>query len=247
MMSWLSRLLGRSAPPAAAPPAAAAAPASRPPPGSQGLPAAEFAGAREASRELLGFVMSSLKDERGIHLESLYCALGAVAGHACQASVSAAATAAGKAPDALFEVATTTDGGRYYFGDALNRPLAEDRISLWSLVAGAAAHDGAKQLPDLADIFRHNSAVLGSEQFGVPRLPPEHPVHARPIEYARKLWPEVLPIVTKLAGEPRLWPVSVGLAIQEVMEQAGAQLAPGMVARIVMESAIPVSKIPIDA
>lgn len=234
-MSWLRRWLGKS------PPAAVASPR------SQGLPADAFTGAREASRELLGLVMSSLKDERGIHLESLYCALGAVAGHACQASVSAEASAAGKPPDALFDVVTTTDGGRYYFGDALNRPLAEDRVSLWSLVAGAAAHDGASQLPDLADIFRHNAAVLGSEQFGVPRLPPEHPVQAKPVDYARKLWPSVRPIVSKLAGEPRMWPVSVGLAIQEVMAQAGGQVPPEMVARIVMESAIPVSKIPIDA
>lgn len=233
-MSWFSRWLGKPAEAAGAP---------KP----QALPADEFVGAREASRELLGFVMSSLKDERGIHLESLYCALGAVAGHACQASVSAEALAAGKPADGLFDVATTADGGRYYFGDALNRPLAEDRVSIWSLVAGAAAHDGAKQLPDLGDIFRHNAAVLGSEQFGLPRLPPEHPVHAKPIDYARRLWPSVRPIVAKFAGEPRLWPVSVGLAIQELMAKAGGQVPPGMVAHIVMESAIPVSRTPIEA
>jgi hypothetical protein len=232
-MSWFSRLFGK--------PSETAAPA-----GSQALPAEDFTTARAASRELLGLVMSSLKDERGIHLESLYCALGAVAGHACQASVSAVAVAAGKPSDGLFDVATTSDGGRYYFGDALNRPLAEDRVSLWSLVAGAAAHDGAKQLPDLTDIFRHNAAVLGSEHFGVPRLPPEHPVHSRPIDYARRLWPSARPILAQ-AGEPRMWPVAVGLAIQELMAKAGGQVPPGMVARIVMESAIPVSKIPIDA
>jgi hypothetical protein len=70
-------------------------------------------------------------------------------------------------------------------------------------------------------------------------------VQAKPIDYARKLWPSVRPILVN-AGEPRLWPVAVGLAIQEVMAQAGGQVPPGMVARIVMESAIPVSKIPIE-
>lgn len=237
MMDWLGKIFGKQKPEPASPAAA---------PRTQALPAEAFVGAREASRELLGLVMASLKDERGIHLESLYCALGAVAGHACQASVSAAARAAGKAPDADFEVATTTDGGRYFFGDALNRPLAEDRVSLWSLVAGAAAHDGALQMPDLAEIFRHNAAVLGSEAFGVPRLPPEHPLHGRPIDYARRLWPEVQPVVARLAGEPRLWPVAVGLAVQEVMTQARGQVPPELVVRIVMESAIPVSKIPIE-
>jgi hypothetical protein len=70
-------------------------------------------------------------------------------------------------------------------------------------------------------------------------------VHAKPIDYARRLWPSVRPLVSGV--EPRLWPVSVGLAIQELMAQAGGQVPPAMVARIVMESAIPVSKIPIDA
>ncbi len=212
---------------------------------TQNLPPDAFVGARAASREVLGRAMAALKDERGIHLESLYCALGAVAGHACQASVLAEARAAGKGPEQVFDVATTTDGGRYYFGDALNRPLAEDRVSIWSLVAGAAAHSGATQIPDLNEIFRHNATVLGSEQFGIPRLPPGHPVHGRPIDYARKLWPAMQPDVARLAGEPRLWPVSVGLAIQELMAQAGGQVPPDMVVRIVMESAIPVSKTPI--
>ena len=50
-------------------------------------------------------------------------------------------------------------------------PLAEDRVSIWSLVAGAAAHDGARQLPDVREMFAYQARVLGSDQFGVPRLP----------------------------------------------------------------------------
>ncbi|HEX6638494.1 MAG TPA: hypothetical protein VF033_12630, partial [Steroidobacteraceae bacterium] len=233
-MSWLRRLLGRaSAQPVATP---AAAP-------TQPLPPEAFTTARHAGREVLGLVMASLKDTRGIHLESLFCALGALAGRACQESVRARALAEGKPGDAFFTVAETSDGGRFYFGDALNQPLAEDRVSVWSLVAGAAAHDGAGRLPDLAEIFRHNAAVLGTAQFGVPRLPAEHPVHELPLDYARRLWPEARRVLAELAGEPRTWPVAMGLAIQEVMAQTRGQVSPAMVARIVMESAIPVSKI----
>ncbi|MDF3020462.1 MAG: hypothetical protein K0Q92_1765 [Steroidobacteraceae bacterium] len=235
-MSWLGRLFGKQTPP---PPIEA--------PLAQQLAADDFIGPRRASREVLGFVMSELKDQRGIHLETLFCALGALAGRACQESVRARALAEGKPADALFEIVTTSDGKTYYFGDALNQPLAEDRVSLWSLVAGAAAHDGARQLPDLNEIFAHNARVLGSGQFGVPRLPPEHPVRGRPIDYATKLWPSVKPEMAGLAGEPRMWPVSIGLAIQELMAQTHGSLAPEIVARIVMESAIPVSKIPAES
>ena len=214
---------------------------------TQELPTEAFTGARQASREVLGLAMAALKDERGIHLESLFCALGALAGRACQDSIRARALSEGKPADAYFTVATTTDGHKYYFGDALNQPLAEDRVSVWSLVAGAAAHDGAKQLPDLNEIFKHNAAVLGSEQFGIPRLPPEHPVQALPLDYARKLWPDTRKVLVEFAGEPRMWPVAIGLAVQELMAQTRGQVPPALVARIVMESAIPVSKVPIES
>lgn len=228
-MSWLDRLLGR-------PNAAVAPVAQEAAPRTQELPPEAFTAARGAGREVLGQVMAELKDSRGIHLESLFCAMGALAGRACQASVEPGA----------FEVVTTQDGRRFYFGDALNRPLAEDRVSIWSLVAGAAAHDGARQLPDLNEMFRHNAAVLGSEQFGLPRLPPEHPVHGRPLDYADRLWPRIRPLLSE-AGESRLWPVALGLAIQELMAQTRGQVPPGIIARIVMESAIPVSKVPVPS
>jgi hypothetical protein len=214
-------------------------------PRARELPAQDFSGARRAGREVLGLVMAALRDARGIHLESLYCALGALAGRACQDSVRARALAEGKAADAHFTVATTADGRRYFFGDALNQPLAEDRLSIWSLVAGAAAHDGARQLPRLEDLFEHTAAALGGESFGVPRLPQTHPVHANPLDYADRLWPQVRPVLAEFAGEPRLWPVAMGLAIQELMAQTRGRVSPELVARIVMESAIPVSKVPI--
>lgn len=232
-MSWLRRLFGRSASPT---------PADLPRVPSLSAEAVEAA--RRASREVLGVVMASLKDARGIHLESLYCALGALAGRACLESVRARALAEGKHADAYFQVITTSSGGRFLSGDALDQPLAEDRLSLWSLVAGAAAHDGAQLLPDVREIFAYHSRVLGSPEFGVPRLPPDHPVQERPLDYAAKLWPLVRPVLAEQAGEPRAWPVSIGLAIQELMSQTRGQLPPALVASIVMESAIPVAKTP---
>lgn len=233
-MSWFDRLFGKPKPMTSAPAPTANAPSPD-----------DIARARVASGIALTTVMQALKDDRGIHLESLFCALGAVAGCACQAGVRAEALAAGQPPDSRFEIATTADGKRYLFGDALNRPLAEDRLSVWSLVAGAAAHDGAKQLPDLVEVFRHNAAVLGGEAFGVPRLPPEHPLHDSPASYARRLWPAVQQVLARELPQPRLWPIALGLAIQELMAKTRGNLPPEIIARIVIESAIPVSKMPL--
>jgi hypothetical protein len=233
-MSWIDRLLGKQKPPSPAAPAAVVAPSED-----------EIARARTAGSSALAMVMQALKDDRGIHLESLFCALGAMAGCACQASVRAESIAVGEPADSRFEVATTADGRRFLFGDALNQPLAENRLSLWSLVAGAAAHDGARQLPDLVEVFKHNAAALGTQGFGIPRLPPEHPLQSTPIAYARKLWPEMSALLARELPQPRLWPVALGLAIQELMAKTRGNLPPDIIARIVIESAIPVSKVPL--
>jgi hypothetical protein len=234
-MGWLDRWFGRP-PQAAAPPSTAR---------TETL-SEDYASARDAGREVVGLVMNSLKDARGIHLESLFCALGALAGRACQVSVRESSIRAGRPAEAGFAIAETADGRRFYFGDALNRPLAEDRVSLWSLVAGAAAHDGARSLPEVTEIFKHTAEVLGTEAFGVPRLPAEHPLQATPLDYATRLWPEVRRILSARLEQPGLWPVALGLAIQEVMSRTRGTLSPELIARIVMESAIPVSKVPAE-
>jgi hypothetical protein len=241
-MPWFDRLFGKSkpSPPAPSPQASAASTASAASPNPD-----EIARARVASGLVLTTVMQALKDDRGIHLESLYCALGAMAGCACQASVRAEAVAAGEPPDSRFEFATTPDGKRYLFGDALNRPLAENRLSVWSLVAGAAAHDGAKDLPDLVEVFKHNASVLGGDAFGMPRIPIQHPLHDLPINYARKLWPQVQAVLVRELPRPGLWPVAMGLTIQELMAKTRGNVPPEIIARIVIESAIPVSKVPL--
>lgn len=232
-MPWFDRFFGTAA--------AAHPPPVRTPADSVSTDA--VTAARSAAGAVLDVIMTALKDERGIHLESLFCALGAVAGYACQVAVRADAGKAGLPEDGLFQIITAADGQRFFFGDALNRPLAEDRLSVWSLVAGAAAHDGARRLPDLTELFKHNAASLGSEAYGVPRLPAEHPVQGRPVEYARKLWPLVRPVLAQLLPEPRQWPVCLGLAIQDVMARARGTVPPEVAALIVMESAIPVSKL----
>lgn len=200
-------------------------------------------GAKVAGKEILNRLMSGLKSEKGIHVESLFCALGSLAGYACQANLRAQAVARGMSPNAPFQVVTTKDGKQYYFGDPLNNTLAEGHLSVWSLAAGAAEQAGAKSLPDLKEIFQRTSATLGSESFGIPKYPAGTAAADLPIGYATKLWPVFLPLVKKLAGDPMLWPVAFSFAIQQAILMAKGAIAPENALLIVMEAAVPMSKV----
>lgn len=129
-----------------------------------------FMGAKIAGKEILARLINGMRDERGVHSESLCCALGSLAGYACQASLRAQSIAKGQVPDAGFAIATARDGRKYYFGDPLNKLVAEDKYSVWSMAAGAAQAAGATQLPDLEGIFRHVAETVGGDAFGQPAL-----------------------------------------------------------------------------
>ena len=111
------------------------------------------------------------------------------------------------------------------------------------LFRSAAQHAGAKELPDLNEIFQHTSSVLGSEQFGIPRFPEHQRAADTPLNFLKALWPTFAPRVQLLCPNPVDWPVLFGLAIQEAIYAGREALNPGLAARIVMESAIPMSKV----
>lgn len=200
-------------------------------------------GAKIAGKEVLNRLLDAMKNEKGVHVESLFCALGALAGYACQANLREQAVARGMSPNAPFQVVETNDGKSYFFGDPLNGALAEGKLSVWSLAAGAAQHNGAKSLPDINEMFQRTASNIGSEKFGVPNSIEGHAAGDLPIAYLRALWPALLPVVKKLAGEPVLWPVAYGFAIQAAMDMAKAAIQPHISLGIVMEAAIPMSKV----
>ncbi|MBV8857205.1 MAG: hypothetical protein JOZ02_09770 [Acidobacteria bacterium] len=200
-------------------------------------------GAKVGGKEVAERMMAAMKTERGIHVESILGALGSLAGYACQASVRARARAQGLDERALFVCAECTDGKVYFFGDDLNRPLAEDQHSVWSIAAGGAQVTGCRDIPDPDDVFAHAAATVGSPEFGLPRLPPEHPLHDTPRNYVEAFWPEVFRLASKFCPAPEHWPVLLGLAIQEIMLQAKGAIDPCLALKVVMECAIPMSKI----
>jgi hypothetical protein len=216
-----------------------------------GLPTGEpdpYLDAKAAGREIYMHVRGALEmgDSR-LHARSLLCALGAIAGHACQASVRAQSVATSRGADAPFIVIVGADGKRYLSGDAMNGPLAEHKMSVWNLAAGAAQLHGTQALPNLDEIFEYNASVVGTQKFGMPRLPRDQPVSGMPIEFAKRMWPAAQATAIRHTGNPKLWPIAAALAVQEAIAVTKEIISPEIAVRIVMESAIPVSKIPIEA
>jgi hypothetical protein len=150
-------------------------------------------------------------------------------------------------PSAPFHVVKTTDGKSYYFGDPLNSALAEGKLSVWSLAAGAAQHNGATSLPDINELFQRAASNVGSEKFGVPNAIEGHVASDLPVSYLRNLWPALLPVVRKMASDPMLWPLVYSFAIQEAMDMAKNAIPPHIALAITMEAAIPMSKVDLSA
>lgn len=207
-----------------------------------------YLGARAAGREIYTQVRGTLDiGDSHLHARTLLCALGGVAGYACQASLRAHSVAAGKGPDAPFRVINGEDGRTYLSGNALTRALAEDRMSLWNLAVAAARLHGARSVSNLEEMLKYDDSVVGTQNFGLPRLPVEHAVSGAPVEFAEQLWPAAHAILIRLAANPKLWPIAAGLAVQEAIASTKHVVAPEIAVKIVMESAIPASRIVVAA
>ncbi len=196
-------------------------------------------GAKDVSRRLL----NAMKTDKGVHVESLLCALGALAGYACQENLRAQAKEKNVAEAAVFTIVKTKDGQQYFFGGPLNSVLAESPLSIWSLSVAAARRAGCKELPDIEEIFKHVSETLGSPSFGIPRTSTGNQAGDTPINYLKSLWPVVFPIVKQYCQKPSEWPLLLGLSIQDAVETGKTVIAPDTALKIVMESAIPMSKV----
>ncbi|MSQ71883.1 MAG: hypothetical protein EXR27_11435 [Betaproteobacteria bacterium] len=204
-------------------------------------------GVKIGANEVLKRLLAVMKDEHGVHIESCLAVLGAMAGYACQHSVREEFVRSGDMPETrAFVVVDAKDGKRYFFGDLVNKPLAESRFSVWSLTAGAAQKMGLP-VPDVNEIFKHVSDTVGTDSFGVPRVPEAHRARNLPAKYLKDLWLAVHAHALEYCNYPFELPVVFGLAIQEAIVMGKQVLDPTLAVAIVMESAIPMSKVDLRA
>jgi hypothetical protein len=202
-----------------------------------------LAKARVGGREIYLRIGKAMKNERGVHIESLLACLGALAGYACQVCVRENNARSGaKSAEAGFVVIGTKDGGRFFAGDVLNQPLAESKYSVWSLTAGAIQQLG-KPLPDIDGVFKHVVSSIGRPQFGVPRMPAGHNTGDLPINYLKPIWPRILPIARQFCDAPEHLPIVFGFAIQSAILASHEVIDATLAGTIAMESAVAMSKV----
>jgi len=178
---------------------------------------------------------------------NVFNALGALAGFGCQMAIREAFIKPGIVPaDHAFVVVTTKDGGKYFFGDFLNDPLLNEKkgsISVWSLVGAAAQSAGAKEVPDPLEIVAYNAKTVGTKDFGIPRVPEQYRSRELPIDILRSDWPPMQKLLEDYQVDPRVWGWTFALAAQNLILTNKDTFDPAAAAKIVMEAALPMSKI----
>jgi len=180
---------------------------------------------------------------KGMHIETLLSALGALAGFGCQVSVREVLVKTGRMPlESAFVIVRGVDGGRYFMGDILNQPLLIAPVSVWSLVAGAVQHTGAP-LPDINDIVRRTVSSIGSRDFGTLSVPKDHQPGEQPIETLKKQWAGCYKALKTLNGDPFFTGWYFALAAQILILKGRTIIDPTLAGQIVMESAVAMAKI----
>ena len=211
-----------------------------------------FAACNFALGDLFNNLPSLALFEQRLHLPTLLCAAGAIAGFSAQRALFAeqGAWPAGT------QVATTKAGQTFYFGDPLNHMLvpascADAPLRLWPVVAGAVQAAGVAP-PDLNAMFAHVSRTIGQDADFFPT-----PADAQPrmggLALLRHAWPFARNCFEgELSGKvmrdegivPQRWrPVVAAYVAHFGLRQSQATLDPVIGATLLMESAIYASKV----
>jgi hypothetical protein len=183
---------------------------------------------------------------------SIYSALGAFSGFGTQMAIRETLVNPGKMPeDKAFVVIKTKDGKSYFFGDLLNGGLygtPSSKISVWSLIGAAAHIAGAKRLPDIGAMMSHAAKVLGTSDFGIPRVPEAVQPQETPYNVLRSDWKAMQELLVRYGVEPLFWGLTFAQAAQYLILRNKDAFDPAVAATIAMEAAISMSKIdPRDA
>ena len=207
----------------------------------------------DVSSGLLVWLMDELRSGKDVQPETVLCALGALAGYAAQQAIREAVVKPGKLTiDQAFVVIETRSGDVFFFGDLLNAVIVskdggqvgsrdKGHASIWKIVSDGGYEAGARNLPDVTDMIKHCAATVGKEEFGIPRIPHAHMPDLLPREAVRRFWPAAR---RRLAGsEPMSWPLHLALAAHKLIVELKHELRPDIAVQIVMEAAVPMSKI----
>jgi hypothetical protein len=208
----------------------------------------------DPEREVVGRTIAAvlmakeIKRAGRIHAASILTALGALAGFAAQMSIRKSIIEPQQIdPNEILAEVVTRNGEKYYFSDSLNwivfENLAQPPYSIWAYVLDVVPPESRALLPDMADIVSHAARAIGTSRFGVPRLPAEHMPHQPPRAALAEHWSSVRQELEACARHPSDWSYDLAFAARWQMLTGRDHLALPLAAAIVMEAAIPMSKV----
>jgi hypothetical protein len=205
---------------------------------------------REAiGRSIAALLMArQIKQSGQIHAETLLTELGALAGFSAQIAIRKSVIEPQKLDPAMVLVEVATKNNEvYYFSDLLNWMLFENMdkppYSVWAYVSAAVPQDNHFLLPDMAEIVSNAARTIGTPRFGVPRLPRQNMPLKMPRAALEAHWRVVNDEFTSSGRDPAEWPYDFAAAAQWQIATGRDTLALPLAAQIVMEAAIPMSKV----
>lgn len=192
-------------------------------------------------------VQDILTREQGVRAEDLLACLASMAGF------SAVYDLVLKIDAKEIEVATPevavlglSGGGTAYSGDYINRRIAEQKISVWSLAAGTTQELlGTSDFIDfvnLDEIFSRVASSVGSEHFGTPDLPEKHMCDI-PQNFIKYFFPVLHRMLSEVELPVEDYFGTFAFALQPAITNTKEVLDPKMALKIVMEYSIPASKV----
>jgi hypothetical protein len=182
-----------------------------------------------------------------IHGETILSELGALAGFAAQMSIrKSVIEPQGLDPGTVLIEAVTKNDEKFYFSDLLNLILFENekpRYSIWTYLTDELPEEIRLRLPDVAEIVGRAARTIGQHSFGVPHLPVAHMPRKLPRAALNEHWSLVQHELALSKRNPAEWPYDLAFAARwQMITNANVVPLPLAVA-IVMEAAVPMSKI----
>ena len=199
----------------------------------------------DVATRIADWLMRELRDDRGLHCETLLTATGAIAGYAIQQSLWEGMIKPGKMAIAqVFKVIETGSGEAFFFGDALDNMLVSPdpkHQSLWRAISPAAVAQGGENLPEMASLLRHCNATMGTTQFGLPRLPDDHLPNMAPRTALNRLWRGARLLLA--LSDPVIWPQHMAQVTHRLMHAMKDSISADLALKLVMEAAVPMARV----
>ncbi len=188
---------------------------------------------KKCADELFARLMLGLKSPDGsLHPQSFLCALGSLAGYACQQDViNEYVRGKGLAPESVFDVIPSKSGEKFFFSELVDNKLAGDDHSVWTYVSAVLVKANSAA-PDVKEIFEHSIKSCGSEDFGRVRgCETGEDIRG----YVSLMWKPAEQIISECPQGTMY--AAVAMAAQKAMNAFRSVLPLTEQARIIMESA----------